>query len=1139
MNRKQLTGLIAIASALTAVGATGATHIGKDSANEVLLARPMKVTKQSSATSTDSQKYKVGITTAFIGVPEQENGFAADLSFNPNGFASPLNKKLYEYESSPANQTAAMDEAISLHNGNPENTCVYFQSSCLRAIGVPVPDSMSYTTNLESFLNNNGWQRETDFNYIQKGDICFAGPYHTFLFMGWKDKAKGIAYVMGDEAYMFNSSYGNRNLNGQVANSSNGWNNQYKATCFWKYTGNYTGGTVQNAPTNKWIGRIAITSPVGLWMNAGPSANTAKLDCIGDNIVLNVIEVKDGWYKVYYDGQYGWIDSQYTTGLGNPTESKSENVENANIPPSVSKAIGTTVINSLEGLEMNYVPLFNSNSITSIPNATKVFVFEETNNGWEKVYYNGRYGWIYSEYTTGLSRINQGSNSTTNNNSTNSGNSSKSNILGQVTIESPVGLWMTKGPRPYSGNITCLNYNTKVNVIGESNGWYEINYNGQKGWIDGAYTSALKTQSNNVTPTKSVKEKSTAKKAIKKASQNTGQEITIKSPVGLWMTKGPKPYSGNIVCLPYNTKVMATAEENGWYKISYDGQEGWVDGAYTTSANFSTNNSNNSNNSNNNSSNNSNSNGTNTTKKVSAKSNILGQVTIESPVGLWMTEGPRPYSGNITCLNYNTTVNVIGESNGWYEINYNGQKGWIDGAYTSALKTQSNNNVTPTKSVKEKSTTKKADKKASQNAGQEITIESPVGLWMTKGPKQYSGNIVCLPYNTKVMATTEENGWYKISYNGQVGWVDGAYTTSANFNTNNSSNNSNNSNSNGTNTTKKVSSKSNILGQVTIESPVGLWMTEGPRPYSGNITCLNYNTTVNVIGESNGWYEINYNGQKGWIDGAYTSALKTQSNNVTPTKSVKEKSTAKKAVKTARQNVGQEITIESPVGLWMTKGPKPYSGNIVCLPYNTKVMATAEENGWYKVNYNGQVGWVDGAYTTSANFNGNNNSSSDKISNTTQGNTESNTEKSSEDGNSKSMGSVVVESPIGLWMTEGPSGNSGNITCLNYETRVNVIGEYNGWYKITYNGKIGWIDSKYTTTLNNGNNSSVSQNKNKEITVASPIGLYMTYGPNGTEGVITCLPYGTELQVIGEENGWYEVNYNGNIGWVDGEYCAS
>ena len=48
---------------------------------------------------------------------------------------------------------------------------------------------------------------------------------------------------MGDEAYMFNSTYGDRNLNGQVANSSN---EMSKATCFWKYTGSFRiGGTIK------------------------------------------------------------------------------------------------------------------------------------------------------------------------------------------------------------------------------------------------------------------------------------------------------------------------------------------------------------------------------------------------------------------------------------------------------------------------------------------------------------------------------------------------------------------------------------------------------------------------------------------------------------------------------------------------------------------------------------------------------------------------------------------------------------------------------------------------------------------------------------------------------------------------------
>ncbi len=67
-----------------------------------------------------------------------------------------------------------MNEAIRLHNGDPSNTCVFFQGACLRAIGVPVPSHIGYTSNLWNWLENNNWEMHRDFSNIQKGDIIFA-----------------------------------------------------------------------------------------------------------------------------------------------------------------------------------------------------------------------------------------------------------------------------------------------------------------------------------------------------------------------------------------------------------------------------------------------------------------------------------------------------------------------------------------------------------------------------------------------------------------------------------------------------------------------------------------------------------------------------------------------------------------------------------------------------------------------------------------------------------------------------------------------------------------------------------------------------------------------------------------------------
>ena len=1098
MNRKFLTSLISIAAIGATVGAGSAANsnihknINHNNVKNVILLSNHENNNNNNANSnsnsnsnsnTNATKYKVGITTAFIGIPQQDNGFAADPNFNPNGFASPLNKKLYEYESVPANQNAAMDEAITLHGGNPEDTCVFFQSSALRAIGVPVPDSIGYTLDLEKFLGNNGWQRETDFNYIQKGDICFAGPYHTFLFMGWKDKAKGIAYVMGDEAYVSGQSYRNRNLDGQSANASDGWNNQYQATCYWKYTGNYTGKTVQNAPSENFIGRVAVQSPVGLWMNSAPSIHSNQLQCIGDNIILNVIAQKNGWYEVYYNGQTGWVDGQYTTVLANAQENNNKVVQSQNISGS-SNYIGTTTTTALEGLDLNYSPSFDSGAITTIPYDTTLQVFAQNNNGWYKVYYNGNYGWIYAEDTNELTSSQSGSTGNTPSN-----NNSK--VLGQVTVTSPIGLWMNNGPSTTSGNIVCLNYNTTVNVIGQKNGWYEIQYNGQTGWIDGEYTTGLNQQ--NQAPS----QKQVNNKTFTTTSVNGTVQITAGS--GLYMNKKPFVNDGNILIIPNGTKLHTTEKSStGWYKVSYKGQTGWIGGAPYSKFIPASNQQKPSNPSKKGS----------TPQKQDQKGSttkVLGQITVTSPIGLWMNNGPSTTSGNIVCLNDNTTLNVIGQKNGWYEVQYDGQTGWVDGQYTTALKSNNKSNPAPApKPAKKTSFTTTA-----VNGTIQVTVGS--GLYMNEKPFVNDGNILIIPNGTKLHTTEKSsNGWYKVTYDGQTGWIGGTpyskFTPAAN------QQKPSNPSKKGSTPQKQdqKGSTTKVLGQITVTSPIGLWMNNGPSIYSGNIVCLNDNTTLNVIGQKNGWYEVQYDGQTGWVDGEYTTSL---SSNSTPTPN-----------KTTTKVLGQ-TTVTSPIGLWMNNGPSIYSGNIVCLNDNTTVNVIGENNGWYEIQYDGQTGWIDGEYTTGLNSNSSQNSNSTPV-------TPAPTPASV---NNTILGQVTVTSPVGLWIDNGPSIYSGNTgTCLNYNTTVNVIGESNGWYEIQYYGQTGWIDGQYTTALNSNSSSQIIG----QTTVVSPIGLWMNNGPSIYSGTIVCLDDDTTVNVIGQVNGWYQVQYNGQTGWIDAEYTT-
>ena len=305
-----------------------------------------KDTKKSSEEIKEEVKnQKPVIKEVKLPVEKDSKNSSENLSNNSSDFASDVNRRLYEYESVRSNQSNAMNEAIRLHNGDPSNTCVFFQGACLRAIGVPVPSHIGYTSNLWNWLENNNWEMHRDFSNIQKGDIIFAGEYHTMCFMGWKDKANGIAYVMGNEAYSYGDAYAHRNLNGQAPTKENGWNRQYRATRYYKYKGNSSKNNSDivktNIVTSKPVSskdhkytvealKGTVTAKQDVYINEKPFPTTEGIKPVGlanggDKLTVTG-RASNGWYEVLYNGQKAYISHRYTNFL-EEKESKSKSSE--------------------------------------------------------------------------------------------------------------------------------------------------------------------------------------------------------------------------------------------------------------------------------------------------------------------------------------------------------------------------------------------------------------------------------------------------------------------------------------------------------------------------------------------------------------------------------------------------------------------------------------------------------------------------------------------------------------------------------------------------------------------------------------------------------------------------------------------
>lgn len=85
------------------------------------------------------------------------------------------------------------------------------------------------------------------------------------------------------------------------------------------------------------------------------------------------------------------------------------------------------------------------------------------------------------------------------------------------------------------------------------------------------------------------------------------------------------------------------------------------------------------------------------------------------------------------------------------------------------------------------------------------------------------------------------------------------------------------------------------------------------------------------------------------------------------------------------------------------------------------------------------------------------------------------------------------------------------------------------WYKINYNGAVGYVDSSFLTNV------LTAENFNAAGTIAGD-DVCMRTLPNTDSSVISTYTNGTEMTVIGINNGWYKVRCSGNTGYIRSDF---
>ncbi|MBC8532344.1 SH3 domain-containing protein [Gehongia tenuis] len=354
-------------------------------------------------------------------------------------------------------------------------------------------------------------------------------------------------------------------------------------------------------------------------------------------------------------------------------------------------------------------------------------------------------------------------------------------------------------------------------------------------------------------------------------------------------------------------------------------------------------------------------------------------------------------------------------------------------------------------------------------------------LNVRSGPSTGTSVIGTLTRGREVAVSSISGSWGAISYNGRTGYIHMDYVTSVGS-----------------------GSSSAPSGSTGVVKASVLNVRSGPSTGYSKIGSLTRNTTVSVLEQSGGWYKISYGSLTGYVSGEYLTISGGSSTPSTPT----DPGTV----------IGTGTVTASALNV--RSGPSTGYGVMGTLRKGAAVSVYEQMGGWYKIAYNGGVGYVSGDYLSYSASGGG-----------------STTPPTPTTPDIIGTGTVTASA---LNVRSGPSTGYRVMGTLRKGAKVSVYDGANGWYKIDYNGSIGYVSGDYLSYSPNGGGSTTPENPNPGegigTGVVTAVVLNVRSGAGTGYSKIGSLNKNTAITVTQVLSGWYKIIFNGGVGYVSADY---
>ncbi|MEZ2651878.1 SH3 domain-containing protein, partial [Bacillus wiedmannii] len=694
-------------------------------------------------------------------------------------------------------------------------------------------------------------------------------------------------------------------------------------------------------------------------------------------------------------------------------------------------------------LNIREQPTTQGKVIGTVKKGTNVQVLSKEKE-WAKISHDGKEGYVtlqFLGFSNGNPNVEQKQQLTINNGQKEEG------------IVTATRLNVRNSPALGSSMIGYVQKNEKVTVLGKANGWAKIEYKGKEGYVSLEF---LKFGDAIQTPDTS------GQKQLQPTIKNGAQEVGTINATSLRVRSAANTSSSVLGNLKNGEKVTVLGKANGWAKISYQGKEGYVSLEFVKIDG-----------------------NTEEIKKPEQPKtsdatirNGTQEVGTINATSLRVRSAANTSSSVLGNLKNGEKVTVLGKANGWAKISYQGKEGYVSLEF---VKIDGN-----TEEVKTSEQPKTSDATI-KNGTQEVGTINATSLRVRSAANTSSSVLGNLKNGEKVTVLGKANGWAKISYQGKEGYVSLEFVKLEA----------------GKQEEKPAEDITNGTQEVGTINATSLRVRSAANTSSSILGNLKNGEKVTVLGKANGWAKISYQGKEGYVSLEFVK-LEAGKQEEKPAENI--------------TNGTQEVGTINATSLRVRSAANTSSSILGNLKNGEKVTVLGKANGWAKISYQGKEGYVSLEFVK-LEAGKQEEKPAENITNGTQ-----------------EVGTINATS---LRVRSAANTSSSILGNLKNGEKVTVLGKANGWAKISYQGKEGYVSLEFVKLEAGKQEEKPAENitnGTQEVGTINATSLRVRSAANTSSTILGTLKNGEKVTVLGKANGWAKISYQGKEGYVSLEF---